>query len=82
MYIHGVEGSTIIYDDFQFGTCLLSDTDGDNVYNHLDLDSDGDGCYDSYEAGVTGATADGSRNRQPCSYDNGRSRRIMVLPML
>ena len=36
------------------------DTDNDGIANHLDLDSDGDGCYDSYEAGVIGATNDDS----------------------
>jgi len=36
------------------------DTDGDGIPNQCDLDSDGDGCFDSYEAGVTGATNDGS----------------------
>ncbi|MBL1220192.1 hypothetical protein JET18_05040 [Chryseobacterium sp. L7] len=32
------------------------DTDGDGVLNHLDLDSDGDGCSDIKEAGVTPLT--------------------------
>jgi len=35
------------------------DVDNDGIENWFDLDSDGDGCYDSYEAGVIGATADG-----------------------
>jgi hypothetical protein len=29
------------------------DFDGDGIPNHLDLDSDGDGCPDAYEAGVS-----------------------------
>ena len=29
------------------------DTDGDGLYNHLDPDSDGDGCSDAKEAGAT-----------------------------
>jgi hypothetical protein len=33
-------------------TCSY-DTDGDNIVNHLDLDSDGDGCNDAKEAGTT-----------------------------
>lgn len=33
-------------------TCV-SDTDGDGVLNHLDLDSDGDGCSDAMEGGAT-----------------------------
>ncbi|GAA5224999.1 hypothetical protein GCM10025777_56300 [Membranihabitans marinus] len=36
------------------------DNDGDGMVNHMDLDSDGDGCYDSYEAGVAGSTLNGS----------------------
>ena len=40
--------------------CENNDTDIDGIPNHLDLDSDGDGCYDSYEAEVIGATNDGS----------------------
>lgn len=35
------------------GSC---DTDGDNIANHLDLDSDGDGCPDLIESGVSPAT--------------------------
>ncbi|MEY4011433.1 MAG: hypothetical protein RIT22_557, partial [Bacteroidota bacterium] len=38
-------------------TCT-EDTDSDGKPNHLDLDSDGDGCSDAYEAGsVTGPTS-------------------------
>jgi gliding motility-associated-like protein len=33
-------------------TCI-SDTDGDRIPNHQDLDTDGDGCSDAIEAGVT-----------------------------
>ena len=31
----------------------VSDTDGDGIPNHHDLDTDGDGCSDAIEAGVT-----------------------------
>lgn len=41
-------------------TTCNSDIDDDGIPNYLDLDSDGDGCYDSYEAGVTNATYNGS----------------------
>ncbi len=34
-----------------------SDLDGDGIVNHLDLDSDGDGCYDLIESGA-GAVGD------------------------
>ncbi len=33
-----------------------SDTDGDGIFNYLDLDSDGDGCSDALEAGATTST--------------------------
>ncbi len=36
------------------------DTDSDGTPDYLDLDSDGDGCYDKIEAGVTGYTTNGS----------------------
>ena len=35
------------------------DTDGDGTPNHLDTDSDGDGCFDAVEAGYTDANNDG-----------------------
>ncbi|MDY0932469.1 hypothetical protein [Chryseobacterium sp. CFBP8996] len=37
---------------FPKATCV-SDTDGDTIPNHLDLDSDGDGCPDAKEANVS-----------------------------
>jgi predicted ThiF/HesA family dinucleotide-utilizing enzyme len=36
-------------------TCTI-DTDGDNIPNHLDLDSDNDGCSDAFEARTTTST--------------------------
>ncbi|WP_210150873.1 beta strand repeat-containing protein [Chryseobacterium scophthalmum] len=36
------------------------DTDGDGIFNHLDLDSDGDGCPDAQESGVTGTLLNGN----------------------
>ena len=38
---------------------LFLDTDKDGIPNHFDLDSDGDGCFDVYEAGFTDAEFDG-----------------------
>ena len=35
------------------------DTDGDGLEDHLDLDSDGDGCFDTEEAGVSDINRDG-----------------------
>ncbi|WP_188604782.1 DUF7507 domain-containing protein, partial [Aquaticitalea lipolytica] len=38
----------------------LSDTDGDGIANHLDIDSDNDGCFDVVEAGHTDADNNGT----------------------
>jgi len=54
-YMH-IDGIKVI----EYQPLSSCDTDNDGIANNLDLDSDGDGCYDSYEAGVTGATKDGS----------------------
>ena len=37
-------------------TCLTGQTDGDIIPNHLDLDSDGDGCSDALESGTSSST--------------------------
>ncbi|WP_406685501.1 hypothetical protein N1F78_07220 [Seonamhaeicola sp. MEBiC1930] len=42
-----------------FTTDLSTDTDDDGTPDYLDLDSDGDGCYDSVESGGTDADNDG-----------------------
>ena len=39
--------------------CTNIDTDGDGIPNHLDLDSDGDGCKDVQEAGFSDPDGDG-----------------------
>ncbi len=46
--------------DFSATVRTHCDTDSDGIFDYLDLDSDGDGCYDKIEAGVTGFTTDGS----------------------
>jgi len=43
-------------EDFPKLSCT-DDADNDGIYNHLDLDSDGDGCYDLAESGA-GAIGD------------------------
>ena len=35
---------------------VVEDTDGDGIPNHLEVDSDDDGCYDANEAGFTPST--------------------------
>ncbi|WP_300978615.1 discoidin domain-containing protein, partial [Flavobacterium sp.] len=44
---------------FKEGLCSVVDSDGDGVLNRLDLDSDGDGCPDAVEAGVTAVATSG-----------------------
>ena len=36
-----------------YNPSCVSDTDGDGIANEKDLDSDGDGCSDAFEAGET-----------------------------
>ncbi|MBB6369660.1 beta strand repeat-containing protein [Chryseobacterium shigense] len=42
-----------VFDRFVSKQCTSTDTDGDTIPNHLDLDSDNDGCSDAFEAGAT-----------------------------
>ena len=39
--------------------CSGLDSDNDGTPDHLDADSDGDGCYDALEAGYIDADNDG-----------------------
>ena len=39
------------FDQFLAQNCISTDTDGDNIPNHLDTDSDNDGCPDAVEGG-------------------------------
>ncbi|MEG2079417.1 DUF11 domain-containing protein [Chryseobacterium sp.] len=52
LYFYDVLGgasATFNHDDFQVLTTQYADTDGDGIPNHLDLDSDNDGCVDAFE---------------------------------
>lgn len=52
VYFYNVSGgaaSVIGHDDFKLRGGFECDTDGDNLPNRLDLDSDGDGCFDAIE---------------------------------
>ena len=56
-YVHGYGELQITLSDYKphdypKNSCS-DDKDGDNINNHLDLDSDNDGCSDSIEAGNT-----------------------------
>ncbi|MCX6228524.1 MAG: hypothetical protein NTV75_05020, partial [Bacteroidia bacterium] len=48
--------NSFIQSQYTKPTCLTGRTDGDLIPNHLDLDSDGDGCSDALEAGTTTST--------------------------
>lgn len=54
----------------QKSTCGV-DTDGDGITNNLDLDSDGDGCPDARESGVTGTLISGNTIAQGPYGANG-----------
>jgi hypothetical protein len=44
---------------YSLTSCVFLDTDLDGIPNHLDLDSDNDGCYDVIESGGVDANNDG-----------------------
>uniref|UniRef100_UPI0040481754 tandem-95 repeat protein n=1 Tax=Algoriphagus sp. TaxID=1872435 RepID=UPI0040481754 len=45
--------TSYVASEYPKSTCAQADLDSDGLPNHLDLDSDGDGCSDAYEAGTT-----------------------------
>jgi hypothetical protein len=53
-----VNNNTYVTSSYPKANCT-SNTDGDALLNHLDLDSDGDGCFDAVEAGTTIITTSG-----------------------
>ncbi|WP_172675935.1 beta strand repeat-containing protein, partial [Croceitalea dokdonensis] len=60
------------FDDFYLEATQCgsnSDIDGDGIPNHLDLDSDNDGCFDTLEAGHTDGDNDGILGNSPVSVD-------------
>ncbi|UXX79707.1 choice-of-anchor L domain-containing protein [Reichenbachiella carrageenanivorans] len=64
------DGSTTVYTDSDNnGYPDVYDTDGDGVPNHLDLDSDNDGCDDVVEAGFADADNDGLLGSSPVTSD-------------
>ncbi len=66
----GVDANLDGLDDIFASTFTPSDTDGDGVFNYLDLDSDNDGVYDLNESGatVTDANLDGVIDIQSSSF--------------
>ena len=48
--------NSFVQSQYSKPTCLTGRNDGDLVPNHLDLDSDGDGCSDALEAGTISNT--------------------------
>ena len=64
---------TARFDDFavlSYDCANPLDLDGDNVFNHQDLDSDGDLCSDVNEAGFTDGDNDGILGNSPVSVEN------------
>jgi hypothetical protein len=45
-----IDGNEIDWEQLTYNGPILLDTDGDDIPNHLDLDSDDDGCPDAIEA--------------------------------
>jgi hypothetical protein len=44
--------ATAFYDAYSSASSFTCDTDNDGIFNHLDLDSDGDGCPDAKETNI------------------------------
>ncbi|MDT0540981.1 Calx-beta domain-containing protein, partial [Croceitalea sp. P059] len=61
-----------VYDDFtvRFSGCQDLDTDSDGIPNHLEGDSDADGCADAIEAGHTDGDGDNYIGNSPVSVDS------------
>ena len=57
--INGETNTGLVGGQIGFTTVQSPDTDGDGTPDHLDLDSDNDGCNDSVESGGTDANNDG-----------------------
>ncbi|MFS4416283.1 Calx-beta domain-containing protein [Maribacter sp. 2307ULW6-5] len=60
------------FDDFYLEATQCgsnSDIDGDGIPNHLDLDSDNDGCFDTVEAGHADGDNDGVLGNSPVTVD-------------
>ncbi|MEM6800532.1 MAG: hypothetical protein AAF696_03960 [Bacteroidota bacterium] len=53
----------------RFVGCSATDTDGDGIANHHDIDSDDDGCNDVLEAGYVDIDGDGTLGTAPLSVD-------------
>ena len=49
---------------------IFPDTDNDSIPDHLDLDSDNDGCYDTIEAGHTDPDNNGILGNSPVTVDS------------
>ncbi|GEM_PF-2599959 len=76
-YLYNVQSAidTIVFDDQEpiFTYCTHQQTDGDNTPDHLDKDSDGDGCYDAIEgdASFTASNVDANGSLQGSVDANG-----------
>ena len=55
---------------FDPADCLVRNSDDDGIPDHLDLDSDGDGCNDVLEAGFSDSNGDGILGGLPINVDS------------
>ncbi|WGH76588.1 gliding motility-associated C-terminal domain-containing protein [Tenacibaculum tangerinum] len=58
-YFFSSSSGTAYFDDHRFAAYDAKDTDGDTLPDHLDLDSDNDGCFDVAESGGLDGNNDG-----------------------
>ena len=75
LYVYGqIDDTTYdhsIFDDFRIiiDACRAMDSDSDGSFNHLETDSDDDGCNDVLEAGFTDNNFDGILGPSPVLVD-------------
>ncbi|WP_299680765.1 PA14 domain-containing protein, partial [uncultured Tenacibaculum sp.] len=56
---NGINNGSVTFTFTNFEYCTFDDVDNDNIPNHLDTDSDGDGCLDVVESGGVDNNNDG-----------------------
>ncbi|MDH7444066.1 DUF7507 domain-containing protein, partial [Aquimarina sp. 2201CG14-23] len=74
--------SWLLFRANSFVLCFDKDTDGDNIADRLDLDSDNDGIYDAIEAGGTLSGATGQEGRHDDDNNNTDNTATSGVPSL